>query len=296
MKQPTIVLLFLALIGMPLFSHAQKDEAAAAFKAQNWQQAVALYKQVTEKDPTDGGSWYALGNAALMANDPKLAVTAYQHSVELKNQPGLSLYNLACAHARLGESDQALDSLEKLAQLGVPFATQMEKDPDLASLRTLPRYQQVLGHMKQVSAPCQNDPTSRQFDFWAGDWNVYDGHGTLNGTSHVEPSLDGCLLIENWESALGGSGKSFNTYNPGMHKWQQFWVSSNGTVTAYDGGFRDGAMRFTGTQNSRAGAPTPVRLTFTALPDGRVRQMGEISTDAGASWTVGYDLYYVRKK
>jgi hypothetical protein len=295
-KHWKVVLLLVALSCMPLVSQAQKAEAAAAFKAQKWQEAIALYKQVTEKDPNDGASWYALGSAALMADDSKLAITAYEHSVQLKNRPVFSLYNLACAHARLGESDQAFDALEKLAQLGASFATQMEKDPDLASLRSLPRYQPVLAHMKQIGSPCQSDPNSRQFDFWAGDWDVYDGRGTLSGTSHVEPSLDGCLLIENWQAAIGGSGKSFNTYNPGAHKWQQFWVASNGTVTSYDGEFLDGAMRFEGTQNPRGGKPVPVRLTFTPLPDGRVRQTGEISTDGGASWSIGYDFYYVRKK
>jgi Tetratricopeptide repeat len=293
MKKWIVLLVAVGCVGI---AQAQKEEAAAAAKAQKWEQAVALYKQVTDKNPGDGGSWYALGTAALMANDPATAVTAYQHSVELKVQPAFSLYNLACAQARLGESDQALDSLEKLAQLGAPFATQMEKDPDLASVRSLPRYQTVLQSMKQGAAPCANDAVSRQFDFWAGEWNVYDGKGTLQGTSRVEPSLDGCLLIENWQGALGGSGKSFNTYNPGIHKWQQFWVSSSGGVTIYDGEFKDGAMRFLGTQNTRGGNPMPARLTFTPLPDGRVRQMGEISTDGGASWAVGYDLYYARKK
>ncbi len=296
MSRHRIIASLVAILFLPLMAQAQKTAAEAAAKSQDWQQAVALYKQVTEKDANDGGSWYALGSAALMAGDARLAVTAYEHSLQLKTQPAFSLYNLACAHARLGESEPALDSLDKLAQLGTPFASQMEKDPDLNSLRSMPRYQQVLEHMKQAATPCLHDPTSRQFDFWAGEWEVFDGQGTRQGSSRVEPSLDGCLLIENWQAALGGSGKSFNTYNAGTHKWQQFWVSNNGTVTAYEGEFKDSAMRFSGTQNPRAGKAVPVRLTFTPLPDGRVRQMGEISSDGGASWSVGYDLYYVRKK
>lgn len=290
-----IVSLVAVLFFLPLLAQAQKAEAEAAAKAQDWPQAVALYKQVTGKDPDDGPSWYALGTAALMAGDAKLAVTAYDHSLQLKTQPALSLYNLACAHARLGESQQALDSLDRLAQLGASFASQVEKDPDLSSLRSIPRYQQVVEHMKQAATPCLHDPASRQFDFWAGEWDVFDGQGRRQGSSRVEPSLDGCLLIENWQAVLGGSGKSFNTYNAGTHQWQQFWVSNTGTVTSYQGEFRDGAMRFSGTQNQRSGGPLPVRLTFTALPDGRVRQMGEISTDGGATWSVGYDLYYARK-
>ena len=288
----SLILLVVASIS----ANAQKVEAEAAAKAQDWPKAITLYKQVTEKNPSDGASWYALGSAALMAGDAKLAVTALEQSVKLNNQPFLSLYNLACAQARLGRSDEALDTLEKLAQAGGPFAAQMEKDPDMDPIRAMPRFKEIAEQMKRVAAPCANDAINHQLDFWAGDWEVYDAQGTRQGSSHVDPSLDGCLLVENWQGALGGSGKSFNTYNPGKHNWQQFWVSSGGAVTIYDGEFKEGAMRFIGTQNSRSGNPAPVRLTFTALADGRVRQTGETSADGGASWTVTYDLYYVRKK
>jgi hypothetical protein len=284
------------LVFVSIYAHAQKAEAEAAAKAKDWPKAINLYKQVTQNDPSDGASWYALGSAALMAGDAKLAVTGFEQSVKLNNQPFFSLYNLACAQARLGRSEEALNTLEKLAQAGGPFAGQMEKDPDLDSVRAMPRFKEIAEQMKRVAAPCANDAINHQLDFWSGEWEVYDAHGTRQGSSHVDPSLDGCLLVENWQGALGGSGKSFNTYNPGTHKWQQFWVSSGGGVTLYDGEFKDGAMHFTGTQNSRTGNPTPARLTFTALPDGRVRQTGEVSADGGANWTVAYDLYYVRKK
>jgi hypothetical protein len=150
--------------------------------------------------------------------------------------------------------------------------------------------------MKDVLTPCEKDPINRQFDFWVGDWEVFDTRGTRTGTSHVERSLDGCLIIENWEARLGDKGKSFNTYNPGTHKWQQYWVSSTGGVTFYEGEFKDGSMRFVGTNNPRSGTPGPVRLTFTPLDGGRVRQFGEVSTDNGATWNVGYDFVYVPKK
>ena len=34
---------------------------------------------------------------------------------------------------------------------------------------------------------------------------------------------------------------------------------------------------------------------WTALPDGRVRQFFEISTDDGATWVTWFDGYYTRK-
>src|SRR3954447_25945148 len=100
--------LTIALLLAALPAHAQKTEAAAAAKAQQWPQAVTLYKQVVDKDPSDGASWYELGSAALQANDSHTAVTAFEHSLALKVRPAFSSYNLACAHARLGEKDKAL--------------------------------------------------------------------------------------------------------------------------------------------------------------------------------------------
>jgi hypothetical protein len=288
------LLLAVTLTALP--AHAQKPEAAAAAKAQQWSEAVTLYKQVVEKDPSDGASWYELGSAALQANDAKTAVNAFEHSNALKVRPAFSTYNLACAFARLGESEKALDALDALAKTGAPFASLVEGDTDLAPLRQQPRYKQIVQKMKGGATPCVNDPVSHQFDFWVGDWDVFDTRGTQVGASHVERSLDSCLIIENWTARLGGAGKSFNSYNPGLRKWQQYWVSSSGNVTMYDGELNNASMRFEGTSYSRATPQTKVRLTFTPLDGGKVRQFGEISTDNGATWNVGYDFVYVPKK
>jgi predicted esterase len=52
-------------------------------------------------------------------------------------------YNLATAHARLGQTKKALDALEKALSLGSPRAS-LANDDDLASLRTDPRFQRLV--------------------------------------------------------------------------------------------------------------------------------------------------------
>lgn len=37
------------------------------------------------------------------------------------------------------------------------------------------------------------------------------------------------------------------------------------------------------------------RIAWTPLPDGRVRQHWESSTDAGANWSTAFDGYYTRR-
>src|SRR5436190_7905460 len=86
---------------------------------------------------------------------------------------------------------------------------------------------------KAVAAPCQADLNRRRFDFWIGEWNVETRAGQPAGKSSVERVSGGCGLLENWTAPNGSTGKSLNTYNPEVGRWQQFWVGQFGAVTEY---------------------------------------------------------------
>jgi adenylate cyclase len=58
-----------------------------------------------------------------------------------------TLYNCACYHARAGESEQALDLLERAVATGKGFRDWMEHDADLNSLRGLPRFQDIMARI-----------------------------------------------------------------------------------------------------------------------------------------------------
>jgi predicted esterase len=57
-------------------------------------------------------------------------------------------YNLACAQARQGHSEQALASLAKAVELGFGDAAHAQEDDDLASLRQLPAFAKLVETMK----------------------------------------------------------------------------------------------------------------------------------------------------
>lgn len=141
---------------------------------------------------------------------------------------------------------------------------------------------------------CETDARYRQFDFWIGSWRVVDADGHEMGTNRIEKLLNGCVLQENWSGARGGSGKSFNYYDPEAGEWRQLWVNASGGHITYEGGFSNGAMRFRGTMVAPDGTATPSRMTFTPLPDGRVRQVIEGSRDGGKTWRKGFEGFYVR--
>ncbi len=137
--------------------------------------------------------------------------------------------------------------------------------------------------------PCQED-TYRAFDFWLGTWDVTTPSGQPAGTNVISEQENGCLLLEEWTSVSGGTGQSYNFYDPGMKKWRQVWVSGGATID-YAGGLNDaGEMVLEGEISNRNGATAPFRGTWTLQDDGSVKQHFQQynpETEEWADWFVG---------
>jgi hypothetical protein len=153
----------------------------------------------------------------------------------------------------------------------------------------------------RAQVPC-NSPEYRKFDFWIGEWEVFNLKGQKAGDSKISLLLDSCIILEEWTSAtiqkgLRYSGKSYNSYNRQTKNWQQFWVDNTGGSTFYNhGSLQQNKMVFQ-TENIRVNDSTLLtqRLTFYDLGPDKVRQHGETSTDNGQGWKTSYDLEYRRK-
>ncbi len=77
--------------------------------------------------------------------------------------------------------------------------------------------------------------------------------------------------------------------------WKQVWVTDAGYAKEKElvsAALPDGAVRFQGEVATRSGGTVLDRTTLTPLPDGRVRQVIEISRDHGATWQPNFDAYY----
>jgi hypothetical protein len=145
-----------------------------------------------------------------------------------------------------------------------------------------------------ATPPCAEGPF-RQFDFWAGEWDVRDAEGKQAGVNTISREENGCVLVERWRSAAGGTGQSYNYYDPSTGKWKQLWVGS-GILLHMEGGPHEGGMRLEGPlQYLGQGRTTILRGTWSLLADGRVRQLFEESQDGGKSWTTWFDGFYTRR-
>ncbi|TVQ61300.1 MAG: PDZ domain-containing protein [Phycisphaerales bacterium] len=99
---------------------------------------------VAEASGADARTLQRRANEAFRTKEYAEARDALQRLVRLRPEDALAHYNLACALARLGETEAALDALEDAIGVGFINFHHMAHDKDLAPLRGEPRFQAVL--------------------------------------------------------------------------------------------------------------------------------------------------------
>lgn len=82
---------------------------------------------------------------------------------------------------------------------------------------------------------------NRQFDFWIGDWQVFNKLGVNVGENKIVVLQDSCLLQENWISN-GQTGTSYNFYDNTDSTWNQVYIDNLGTVLNLKGHFLEEKM------------------------------------------------------
>jgi tetratricopeptide (TPR) repeat protein len=107
-------------------------------------ETIERVKRAVELNPNDSralilgaGAWQSLGNETKAL---KWAGRAY----EADPRSSGVMYNTACIYAKLGESERALDLLEKAVEFGGRNKLYYENDSDLDNIRDHPRFKALL--------------------------------------------------------------------------------------------------------------------------------------------------------
>lgn len=82
--------------------------------------------------------------------------------------------------------------------------------------------------------PCQS-PEQRHFDFWVGDWEVFDTLGNKIGENKIQQIENGCSLQESWKGTSGSNGTSLNYFDPSDSSWNQLWLDNSGGILKLKG-------------------------------------------------------------
>ena len=247
--------------------------------------------------PRDAAEWFRLAQESRQAEQLDKAHEALDNAERQGFQP----LRIAFERARLftlgNQPQHAVSTLQAIADGGFTAVGFITGDPILSTLAGDAGYDSLVAELAKVAYPCENDEEFRAFDFWVGDWVVHGPAGDVAGSNTIEQAQRGCVLIENWTSASGGTGMSINYLDRVSGEWVQVWNAEGGSQIHIRGGMTNEGMRLVGTLHSVAnGTTVPFRGLWTLLDDGRVRQFFEQSTDGGDTWTPWFEGFYTRKE
>jgi adenylate cyclase len=122
--------------------HQAVGNTAEAIRAAR--EAVARVERATELNPNDARAWILGAGCQQELNNPEKTFEWLENANRAAPDSNGVAYNSACIYARVGETDRALDLLERAIELGSRNRRYFESDPDLLSLRDHPRFKALL--------------------------------------------------------------------------------------------------------------------------------------------------------
>jgi tetratricopeptide (TPR) repeat protein len=301
-----LILLFCCFISSALMAQqvSPTREADSLFFNMKYKEAAKAYRQFITSHPDAPVQAYSrLAQSLHFAGNYDEAIAMYDKVLKKQPGPGMraQLYSrMAMTYAIKKDRKKAFLYLDSALANGFFNAYEMEHFPDFQNLRGEAEFRWRLDTAYNRALPCKTRPRARDFDFWVGEWEVFNNNYPNHrvGSSVIQNVAGECTILENWQAYNSPfSGKSQNWYDPNTGKWTQLWIGSGGGHVYFtDGEYRDGAMRFKSKQTMPNGTEQTGNFIFYNLGPDKVRQYYEVSTDGGKTFQVSYDFIYIRKK
>lgn len=138
-------------------SLGREDEARAAAR-----RALKRVEEQLELNPDDTRA-LNLGCAALIEQGDKTRAMQWaERSLAIDGDNPDTLYNLACSYALMGESDRAVECLQRANLRGMSIAEWAENDSDLDSLRSDPRFRELMQSIRSQQSITKNLGSGRE--------------------------------------------------------------------------------------------------------------------------------------
>lgn len=291
-----VPILFILISCSSTISQDLLKQGKQQFQDQEWKPAVKTFKQILDDEPQNGEAWFYLGLSFHSLKMYQEALHAYNYADSLGFTQAQTRYNMACSYSLMNEKGKALHALAEAMNAGFQQLQQLLSDTDLDNIRNEPAFQELLLQLEQRVYPCIHNPKYKEFDFWVGEWEVFNQQGQKVGENHIQKMMRGCLILENWKSVRGSVGTSMNYYDPASNTWKQNWVDENGQIIWYSGEVRDGAMHFEGEMIDQEGRIEMAKVVLKLLPNGNVHHLIKHSKDSGKTWYTRLDGIYVKKE
>ncbi len=160
-KHEEAAILFKKVIALkPAFYSAYVDIAQACEQLGRMEEVNAARDELRSRlpvyllqNPDDARARIILAVMLVEGGDREGALAEGTKALELSPNDPMMIYNCACLYARLGEPQRALEALNQAVAGGYKTFGWMEQDPDLASLRKLPEFQQIVATQRAALTP-----------------------------------------------------------------------------------------------------------------------------------------------
>lgn len=144
---------------------------------------------VTE-ERTDAHAWYLLGRSFHNVGDYRAAITSWKRAEALGFALPFTRYNIAAAHARLGEVEPAFDWLNAALDAGFAEVDLLIVDDDLSQLRSDARFARAVLRAYENGEPCTDAESRKKLEQWTAGPRAMERSGFQFAT--LGPWLAAC--------------------------------------------------------------------------------------------------------
>ena len=124
--------------------HAVAMKSAILWYENRLTEAEPFVAELAEMNPRDSGIWINLAYIRRRTVSVDAAVQTLQHAFEANPKDPLAHFNMACYRAVQNRTVEALELLRSAFHLDPKLTDLARAEPDLARLRALPAFQQLI--------------------------------------------------------------------------------------------------------------------------------------------------------
>ena len=110
--------------------------------------ALAAALAAIDLDASNARARYLAAGLQVRVGDTEAARRNLEEAQRLQPDDFGVLYNVACNYAEMGDVERALDALDRAIATGAGSRSWIEHDPDLAKMRELPRFKQIMARLQ----------------------------------------------------------------------------------------------------------------------------------------------------
>lgn len=115
------------------------------------EQALPIFERYSRLNPDDYYARVSLANIYSMNGDTANALSAADEVSLIETLDGVTHYNLACVYLKCNMTSRAIEHLRRSVGKGLRNIEQFRRDPDLAPLRGLPEFEELIRDLEGAS-------------------------------------------------------------------------------------------------------------------------------------------------